>query len=129
MRYRGALKIDAGQTQADPALADLDLCAGVISEVEILFPAGHSGLTYLQIWYLGRQIFPTSPGATFRGDGSVIEFGEQWVIQEVPHRLQLRGWAPDAELPHTIFVGISVQPLEIEPGLGSVPVGLPEGFE
>ena len=129
MRYRRALTIAAGQTQANPSLADLELCAGVITEVEILFPAGHSGLTYLQIWYLGRQIFPTSEGATFRGDDNVIQFSEQWVIQEVPHRLQLRGWAPDATLEHTLFVEISIQPFEIEAGLGSVPVGLPEGFE
>jgi len=129
MRYRGSLTIAAGQTQRDPALADLSICAGIITEVEVHFPAGHSGLTYLQIWYLGRQIFPTSEGATFRGDDNVIQFGEQWVIKEVPHRLVLHGWAPDAELDHTIFVEVSVQPFEVELGLGSVPVGLPEGFE
>ena len=129
MRYRGALTIAAGQTQADPALYEMGVCAGIITEVEILFPAGHSGLTYLQIWYLGRQIFPTSEGAAFRGDDNVIEFGEQWVIFEVPHVLTLHGWAPDAELEHTVFVEVSVQPFEIETGLGSVPVGLPEGFE
>jgi len=129
MRYRGSLIIGAGQTRTDPALADLSICAGIITEVEVHFPAGHGGLTYLQIWYLGRQIFPTSEGATFRGDDNVIQFTEQWVIKEVPHRLVLHGWAPDAELDHTIFVEVSVQPFEVEPGLGSVPVGLPEGFE
>ena len=129
MRYRGALTITAGQTQTDPALLGLEVCAGIITEVEILFPAGHSGLTHLQIWYLGRQIFPTSEGATFRGDDNVIEFSEQWVIQEVPHRLQLRGWGPDATLDHTVFVEISIQPFAIERGLGSVPVALPEGFD
>lgn len=129
MRYRGSLTISAGQTQADPALEDLAICAGIITEVEVHFPAGHSGLTYLQLWYLGRQIFPTSEGAAFRGDDNVIQFGEQWVIQEVPHILTLHGWAPDAELIHTIFVAVSIQPFAVEPGLGSVPVGLPEGFE
>ena len=128
MRYRGALTIAAGQIQADPALYELGVCAGIITEVEILFPAGHSGLTHLQIWYLGRQIFPTSEGATFQGDNSVIQFGEQWVIQEVPHVLTLHGWAPEAELPHTIFVDVSIQPFEIIEALGSVPVSLPEGF-
>ena len=129
MRYRGALTIAAGQTQADPALYELGVCAGIITEVEILFPAGHSGLTYLQIWYLGRQIFPTSEGATFQGDDNVIEFSEQWVIFEVPHILTLHGWGPEAELAHTIFVEISIQPFSIERGLGSVPVALPKGFD
>ncbi len=58
MRYRGALTIAAGQTQADPALYELGVCAGIITEVEILFPAGHSGLTHLQIWYLGQANLP-----------------------------------------------------------------------
>jgi len=128
MRYRASLTIAAGQTQADPALEDLAVCAGIITEVEIHFPAGHSGLTHLQIWYLGRQIFPTSEGAAFRGDDNVIAFPEQWVIFEVPHVLTLHGWAPDAELDHVIFVEVSVQPFEVELGLGSVPVALPEGF-
>ena len=129
MRYRGALTIAAGQTQSDPALYEMGVCAGIITEVEILFPAGHAGLTNLQIWYLGRQIFPTSEGAAFRGDDNVIQFSEQWRIFEVPHILTLHGWAPDAGLDHTVFVEISIQPFAIERGLGSVPVGLPEGFE
>jgi len=129
MRYRGSVTIAAGTTEASPALSELGVCAGIITEVEIHFPAGHSGLTHLQIHYLGRQIFPTSTGQTFRGDDNVIQFGEQWVIKEEPYILTMHGWAPDAELPHTIFVEVSVQPFEVELGLGSVPVGLPEGFE
>jgi len=129
MRYRGSLTIPAGQTESDPAWAVMGVCAGIITEVEILFPSGHSGLTYLQIWHQERQIFPTTPGETFRGDDNVIQFGEQWPITEVPHRLMLRGWAPEATLNHTIFVEVSVRPFALSVEYTSGAAFLPEGFD
>jgi len=127
MRYRGSLTIPAGKAENDPATAVIELCYGNIVEVEVLFPAGQAGLTYLTIWYQERQIFPTTPGQAFRGDDHVIEFGERWPILEVPHEVELRGWAPDAALAHTIYVDITVEePRLIEVG-GFRYVPLPEG--
>jgi len=128
MRYRGSLTIPAGTTQAAPATEDVALCAGIITEVEVMFPAGQSGLTYVQVWYRERQIFPTSAGEAFRGDDHVIQFGEHWIIDEVPHGIQLRGWAPGSTLDHTIYVDISVQALDVVPASGYAPVALPEGM-
>lgn len=108
MRYRGSLTISAGKTEADPATADLELCYGDITEVEIHFQAGCGWLAHLQIWYQSRQIFPLSVGASFIGDDQVIEFAERWPIREVPHQVELRGWAPDASYDHTVAVEITM---------------------
>jgi hypothetical protein len=128
MRYRGSLTIAAGTTEADPARETIELCAGRISGVELLFPPGHSGLTYVQVWRHERQIFPTTPGEAFRGDGLSIVFGENWPIAEVPHSVELRGWAPSATLDHTVFVDISIREIEqVTEGLWGQ-VALPEGI-
>lgn len=128
MRYKTALLIEAGTLESSPAMAVLELAYGFISEVEILFPAGHAGLTYVQIYYQSRLVFPLSPGQSFRGDDLVVQFDERFPILEVPHSVQVVGWAPSATLDHTVFVEISIDAplvLEVEEG-GFVP--LPEGF-
>jgi len=83
----------------------------------------------LQIWYQERQIFPTTPGEAFRGDDHIITFDEQWEIHEVPHTIELRGWAIDAEYDHTVFVGISMREIQAGPPPLWATVPLPEGME
>jgi hypothetical protein len=129
MRYRGSLTIPAGTAETDPATSTIEVAAGTITEVEILFPAGHAGLTYLAIWYQERQIFPTTPGQAFRGDDHVIEMPERRVIREVPLRLELRGWSPDATLDHTVYVDVTVEEMAASvTATLPVTVALPEGF-
>jgi len=128
MRYRAALVIPAGTTETDPAWSILDLAYGYITEVELLFPAGHAGLTYVQIYYQSRQVFPLTPGEAFRGDDHVIQFDEKFPIDEVPHEVMVVGWAPDATLNHTVFVDITVEaPPPVYVG-GFEYVPLPEGM-
>lgn len=128
MRYRTALTIPAGTTEGDPAWTILDLAYGYITEVELLFPAGHAGLTYVQIYYQSRQVFPLTPGEAFRGDDHVIQFDEKFPIDEVPHEMMIVGWAPSATLNHTVYVDITVEaPLPVYVG-GFEYIPLPEGM-
>lgn len=127
MRYRAALTIQAGVLASTPVTKVLSLCPGFITEVELLFPSGHAGLTYLQIWYHERQVFPTTAGQAFRGDDHLITFNEHFSVSEVPHEIELRGWAPTTTLEHTIYVDVTVEaPPEIQVG-GFTYVALPEG--
>lgn len=129
MRYRTSLEIGVGQTEADPASVVLDLEYGEITEVEVLFPAGHAGLTYIQIYHQSRLIFPLTPGQAFQGDDLVVQFDEQFPILEVPYSVQIVGWAPNSTLVHTVYVGISVS---VPLGAGLIEdrfVPLPEGMQ
>lgn len=128
MRYRTALEIGIGQTEAAPASVVLDLEYGYITEVEILFPAGHAGLTYIQIYHQSRLIFPLTSGQAFRGDDLVVQFDERFPILEVPYSVQVVGWAPDSTLVHTVYVGISVAAPVGVGAMEEVFVPLPEGM-
>lgn len=108
MRYRGSLLIKAGKTEAAPATGTVKLCYGDITEVEVQFRAGCGWLVHLQIWYQSKQIFPLTIGESFIGDDQVIEFQERWPVHEVPHEVELRGWAPEAIHNHTVSVEITV---------------------
>jgi len=102
-----------------PATSTVSLCHGYITEVELLFPAGHAGLTYLQIWHHERQIFPTTDGEAFRGDDHLIGFPERYPITSL--------WSPSAALEHTVYVDITVEaPPPVQVGEFTY-VPLPEG--
>jgi len=128
MRYRAELIIPAGTLATSPATEAVALCYGTITEVEILFPAGQSGLTYVQIWQHERQILPTTPGEAFRGDDHLVTFNERITVHERPLVVELRGWAPDAMLDHTVYVAFTVL-VEVAPSdaFGWF-VPLPENF-
>lgn len=128
MRYRTSLLIHAEQTEDDPDWTILDLEYGYITEVEITFPAGQAGLTYVQIYHQSRLIFPLTPGQAFRGDDHTITMSSRFPILEVPHSVLVAGWAPDATLDHTVFVDITMEapPPVFVGGFEYVP--LPEGM-
>lgn len=121
--------IHAGQTEADPDWTVLPLEYGHITEVEVMFPAGQSGLTYVQIYYQSRQIFPLTPGVAFRGDDHILTMSTRFPILEVPHQVVVYGWAPDATLDHTVFVDVTMEaPPDVFIG-GFQYVPLPEGMQ
>lgn len=128
MRYRTSLKIGAGTEMSDPAWTVLNLEYGYITEVEVMFPAGHAGLTYVQIYHQSRLIFPLTPGQAFRGDDHTITMSSRFPILEVPHAVFVVGWAPASTLDHTIFVDITMEapPPVFVGGFEYVP--LPEGM-
>ena len=128
MRYRTSLKIGAGTAMSDPAWTVLNLEYGYITEVEVMFPAGHAGLTYVQIYHQSRLIFPLTPGQAFRGDDSTITMSSRFPILEVPHAVFVVGWAPESTLVHTVFVDVTMEapPPVFVGGFEYVP--LPEGM-
>ena len=128
MRYRMGLTITAGQLQSTPDTVFLEVTPGVLTQIAINFPPGHAGLTYLQIYYQERQIYPTTPGVAFRGDDILLTFNDEWPIAEVPYKLELRGWAPLAEYDHTIFVDVTLLEIPQDGEPTSSYIGLPEGF-
>lgn len=128
MRYTASVTIPANTTEAEPHEEHLSLCFGTISQVFVLFPPGHAGLTHLQIFYQTRQLFPTTPGEAFTGDDTQYAFSERWPILEVPHELLLRAWNEDTEHAHTIIVELSVLAPEMLIPVAVQSPQLPEGM-
>lgn len=114
--------------EAEPHEEVLEVCFGTISQVFVLFPPGHAGLTHLQILYQTRQIFPTSPGEAFVGDDTQYEFSERWPIFESPHELLLRVWNDDDTYDHTVYVELSVLAPEVLVPVVIQSPRLPEGM-
>jgi hypothetical protein len=128
MRYSASVSIPASTTEAEPHEETLKVCFGTISQVFVLFPPGHAGLTHLQIFYQTRQIFPTTAGESFTGDDTQYVFSERWPIFEAPHELLLRAWNDDDTHEHTIYVELSVLAPEVLVPVVIQSPALPEGM-
>lgn len=103
MWYRGSVEVGIGQTAASPATAEVEVCRGTITAFYRLFPQGCSGLVHLQVFYQTRQIFPTTPGQFYIGDGSEILGDASVELDEPEYVLELRGWAPSSKYAHVVY--------------------------
>jgi len=127
MRYRVALSVPAGTTKDNYVSKTLLLVAGRITEIEIYFPAGQSGLVHVAIFRQEHQLWPTSPNESFIGDDTHIIIHEDYLISNEPYSLEVRGWAPNASLDHTVYVDMSIEALKMERVTTARYVRLPEG--
>jgi len=110
MRYKASVTIPANTLEADPHEELLELCYGNIKQVRLYFPAGHKGLTHLQILYQTQQILPATFGESFEGDKGPNTFPENIAIYEPPFMVTLRGWNLCETYEHTIYVELTVLP-------------------
>ena len=131
MWYRGALTVPAGTTQEDPAEMDVGVCRGTISQFYRLFPPGCAGKVSLQVLTQTRQVFPTTPGTSYLGDGSEILGPASVILTEPEFVLTLRGWASDTDYDHVIYCEFYIEKtvVYVPVALDRVFVPIPAGLE
>ena len=106
--FHGTLKIPA-QTPLDrPERVFVEMEPGRVIQVTIFFPWGHAGLTGLQIWKGGSQIFPFPDGAWLIGNDQTYVYPLNVMLDEEPAGLTLVGYNEDEYFDHTIYVTFAV---------------------
>jgi len=126
MYYLAFLTIPPQTSQGDPYVHRMEVAPGVISHVDIGFPQGCVGLVHLQIYRHEHQLYPTTPGESFGWDNYVFSFDDAESLDEEPHRLTVRAWNDDDSYPHTLMVGVSIEPFSAPlPGVGEDLAGYP----
>lgn len=103
MWYRGSVTVPAGTSRLDAVDETVEVSLGTITKFYRLFPSGCAGMVSLQVLWQTRQIFPTTPGTYYLGDGSEILGDASVELSEPEYVLALRGWAPDTTYDHTVY--------------------------
>lgn len=128
MRYYGSITIPANTLYSALVTAHIEISFGTISQFYRLFPPGCAGMVHLQVFHQTRQVFPTTPGTSYIGDGSEILGTSQVEISEPPTVLELRAWSPGSTYQHIVYVEFYIaQPYALIP-VPLTQVALPEGF-
>ncbi len=101
----------ANTLQAAPTEASANLNAGVVTHVGVQIPRGCVGLVHAQIWRADFQVWPTNPDGDFQGDDVVIEWNDEFAIEDEPTSLRLIVWNLDDSFPHTLTFRFALLPL------------------
>lgn len=99
---------------------DMDLTAGVIHQVDVLFQDGCDHEAHVQIFQANFQIWPTNRGETLRGNATVVSFREFYELKPGASDLHAMIWGDgtidDVEV--VIQIGLLpkriIQPLSFE---------------
>jgi len=102
----------------------MPVCPGVVKHVWLFFPQGHVGTTKVRILRYEHQVWPTTLEAWYLGDGTVIEFSEEYPVEGFPWEFIVEGYNTSASYPHTVYIRLTILPSVVAPAL---PIYLPVG--
>lgn len=111
MLYEYDLTVPAATTKASPATLEALLAPGTVSLVGIQFPRGCRGLVSTSIFRSNHQVWPGDPDTAIKADGIVVQWPEDYDLDDDPFSFQLRAWSPNAVFPHTLTFRFSLLPL------------------
>ena len=93
-----------------PKRIDMELSAGVIHQVDILFEDGCNYDCGVQIWRGGQQLWPSNRGSYFVGNASVVSFREYEELTKAKNDLYALLWGDGIITDVQIAIQIGVLP-------------------
>lgn len=111
MLYEYGLTIPANTSKSAPVSAEVPVSPGRLVRVLILFPLGHRGYTHAWIQRGEHRLFPSDPEETFVGDGHIIDWPEDYVLDDIPYTFKVYGYNDDDSYQHTIYFHFAIIPL------------------
>jgi len=96
-----------------PKKMDLNLTAGVIHQVDVLFQDGCNHEEFVQIFIGSQQLWPSNRGGAIRGNATVISFREFYELAPGHNDLVAYIWSTLASDWKEIVINIGVLPKEI----------------
>jgi hypothetical protein len=88
------------------------LNTGVVTHVAVQIPRGCVGLVHAQIWRGDFQVWPTNPDGDIKGDNAIIDWDDEYAIDDAPTELRLRVWNDDDSYAHTLTFRFDLLPLD-----------------
>jgi len=113
MFYSYNITVTAATTEGTAGLTTLYLSAGVIHQIDILFPVNANREVYVKILDAGFQIMPSNPEEAIRANNTVISTREFYDIPPGGTILTVKAWNVHATDNFMISVNIGVLPRRI----------------
>lgn len=108
MDYQFVVTSPSGTTKSNPSIQKAFLPSGIISKVRIYFPWGCGGLVHCVIHHNQRQIYPTTPGVWYTGNNILIEFDDNYPLEENFNKVSVLVYNEDDTFEHTVTVNLVV---------------------
>jgi len=103
----------AADTEASPHEIELELTAGVIHQVDVLFQSGCAHKVFVQIFDGSLQVWPSNRGEKMRGDATVVSFREFYELSPGHNRLVAKIWTTLTTTFYEVIIQVGVLPKAI----------------
>ena len=113
MIFNTIITIPHNTEKTDALKQDIELCYGIIREVNIYFPAGCHGLVYVKLKQGLHSVLPLGHPNYFAGNDINIKLNVGIDMTDYPYLLQFEGYNVDDTYDHTIHLLINIQVPEI----------------
>lgn len=107
------IDVAAGNTVNNKKEVDLSLSAGIIHQVDVLFPDTADHNIRVQLFDSSLQLWPSNRNATIRGDATVVSFRDFYELTAHNNVLKAKAWWEDVETACTVFVQIGMLPRSV----------------
>ena len=110
MFYSWPIVVAAGNTEDNKSMITMSMSAGVIHQVDILFPDDCDHNIRVQVFDADFQLWPSNRNASIRGDATVVSFRDFYEMRTDNNILTGYAWWADTETAQTIWVQVGVLP-------------------
>lgn len=113
MFYAFHYDVQAGDLVTAPKELDMILAAGLVHQVDIMFEDGCNYDVGIQLFQGGAQIWPSTPGRSFRGNATIVSFREYFELTGPSNTIRAVIWTDDASNIGMVVIQFGVLPPEI----------------
>jgi hypothetical protein len=93
-----------------PLTQTLKLSYGIITKIDIKFPAGCHGLVNIRLLHEESPLIPNNKDTWLTGDNETVAIPEYFELTTTPYALKFVGISPGTAYAHTISVRITILP-------------------
>lgn len=113
MFYSFNLTVTTSHTAASPKKDVLELSAGVIHQVDILFPSNSTKNIHVRIFHGSYQLIPTNRLEAIRADNTIISTREFFELPPGANQLIVHSWNTHATDDFLLSVNIGLLPKKV----------------
>jgi len=113
MIYSYELTAPASTGEGAKSSIEMEMSAGIIHQVDVLFPDTADHEIAVQIFDRNLQMWPSNRGAKIRGDATVVSFRDFYEMKASNNILTAKAWRLSTGDAITVFIQIGVLPRSI----------------
>lgn len=108
MIYMAEVTTPIGALEINPLRSVLKVTKGLVYKFHFYMPPGAMGLHHFQVFDGSFQLWPTTPGRSFHGDGIIVDFDDVYYKIVEPYEFLVRSWNLDTQNEHTVLISVGM---------------------
>ena len=113
MLFRYKISTPANTAESAKQKTTLKVAHGIVTQIDVQFPPGPTGLLHLHINNALHQVWPFNAGEDFASHNVNITFREFIPVLVEPYEFQAFTWNIDDTFAHLLIIRIGILPVNV----------------